>query len=89
MAGTPATDTLSTGTAGPAGTLSTGTLSSDTAGPAERTAPVPVADVPVAPAGPGPAADAERHPDRLFLVRLLVVIVVAALIGSVLVLLLR
>jgi len=98
VAGTPATDTLSTGTAGPAGTLSTGTLSSDTAGPAERTAPVPVADVPVAPARsavgsavpPGSAKPTpERHPDRLFLVRLLVVIVVAALIGSVLVLLLR
>ena len=70
----------------------------DTPGTADRTAPVPVADAPVADARTAvgsavPAGQAEptreRYPDRLFLVRLLVVIVVAALMGSVLVLLLR
>ena len=57
-----------------------------------------MADVAVAPARTavgsavpaGPAKPTrEWHSDRLFLVRLLVIIVVAALIGSVLVLLLR
>ena len=59
---------------------------------------MPAADVSVAPARTAagsavPPRQAtptrERPSDRLFLVRLLVVIVVAALIGSVLVLLLR
>jgi hypothetical protein len=94
---TRATDTGATDT-GATETRATDTRATDTWGTADRTAPVPVADVSVAPARTavgsavpaGPAKPTrEWHSDRLFLVRLLVIIVVAALIGSVLVLLLR
>jgi hypothetical protein len=74
------------------------TPAGDAHGTAERTALVPLQDVSAAPshtadgsAEPPEPADPslERRSDRLYPVRLLVVIVVAALIGSVLVLLLR
>ena len=96
-AGTLAAESPAAGTPA-AGTLAADTLAAGTLDTADRTAPVPVADVSVAPARtaagsavpPRQATPTREQPsDRLFLVRLLVVIVVAALIGSVLVLLLR
>jgi hypothetical protein len=76
------------------------TPASDTPAAADRTTPIlsQAAATPAAPprtitgpaVPPGPVVPpSERRPDRLYPVRLLVVIVVAALIGSILVLLLR
>jgi len=78
------------------------TLAGDPPGAADRTMPVPAQAVAAAAAAgpsrtvagpavpPGPVVPPGKpRPDRLYMVRLLVVIVVAALIGSILVLLLR